>query len=281
MTLREVSASDLITAVLQDVSPAPPEAPGGAQPWGTGMGAGPGGVLGGRWGPCAPRGVPAPGQISDQVFTAVSSGGLSTWRRQRRGWGSLQLAQGRMGSGGSPGHTFRMGSASASPHLASSAACAPPGPGLPRRPCHGPASAACRNHHRFIAAGRGQRYGRVQQSLWLSPARGAVDPPPSPSRAPHFARGGTPFPQFLAGPPAQPSSWRGGTLREQVGAAVGAPGARGAAFPERQRGCSGRAGSSKPWRGAVSLGTAQRVSPSPAAEAMTLSIQSTYGAMRV
>lgn len=96
-------------------------------------------------------------------------------------------------------------------------------------------------------------------------------PPPEGSSEP-----GTPILLFLASPLSQPFSRHRGLLRERVGAVVGAPGA-----PEWQRGCSGRAGCSKLWHGAGSLGAAQRVSPSPAAEAMTLSIQPAYGAMRV
>ena len=57
----------------------------------------------------------------------------------------------------------------------------PPGRGLPRRPPPSPSSSA-EIIMALFAAGRSQRCGRVQQSLWLAPAWGAAAPRPSPAR---------------------------------------------------------------------------------------------------
>lgn len=119
--------------------------------------------------PCPSRRHRSGAELGSSAHRSEFGGGLSTRPRHRRGWGSPQnvIAEGRMG--GPWPHC---------PHGLSLSVCprcvqlllvllvppTHPGQGVPRRPRHGPASSACRNHHHFIAAGRGQRYGAVSKA---------------------------------------------------------------------------------------------------------------------
>lgn len=186
---------------------------------------------------------------------------------------------------GGLGHTIPMGSASASPHLVSSSSqcCAHPlGRGLP---CNLPPALAALQESSLLYCSRLQSASRARSAKPVACASlGGWDPPALPSWGPCFVSGGArdalPLVSCWSPGPALLLAW-GDALGTGQGIGGSPPVLFGAAFPKQQRGCSGRTGSSKPWREAGSLGTAQRVSPSTAAEAITLSIQATYGAMRV
>lgn len=174
----------------------------------------------------------------------------------------------------SQGHTIPKGSSSACP----TPCLGPPGQGFPCRPPQFPPCTPLPQPS--SSAGIITLLQQSQAAFWAPSAKPVegCDPQFSPTWALRFVSGGpgTPFLGSSPVPWPSPPSWRGGTLRQRGGQRWEPLARSGAAlwvlWPCWQQ-------QAVAW--SKSLRSPQRVPPSSSAEAMTLSIQAAYGAMRV